>query len=385
MSSTLLQKAQQALNEKITKVLPENIKSGVTMFGITGSYTGEGGSAATTFDPNSKLIIDFPALATFMNANLIAEEKAKPIIRDGSGFTVGVQLSMLFDMTSGSDSDCSAFGIGVGSDPELFLVFDPYNSKQFYTANTATEDYFATGMTVQDLITVFSKMEVMTIAIPYEYVVGKILYGISAIKIYFDETKGDAVSILNLPEGICTIQSEGYNEHIHAGDDLVVDWGEVANIIRGYCTAEELAKPINAFASGYHPAILLNEGGEFTDGSQDYSDINLYVAMPTDEWLGVNIGNDDESDIHLTSRAITTPATDEEFPNPCTVADLCNILDNVGVVHHRCFMGADETENVYSFYQPITSLKVLGPTLEKVIDFTDSQYTNPVSVFHSGN
>lgn len=40
MSSTLLQKAQQALNEKTTKIIPENIRSGVTIFGVTGTYEG---------------------------------------------------------------------------------------------------------------------------------------------------------------------------------------------------------------------------------------------------------------------------------------------------------------------------------------------------------
>lgn len=32
---------QQILQEKQTKIIPENIKSGVTIFGITGTYTGE--------------------------------------------------------------------------------------------------------------------------------------------------------------------------------------------------------------------------------------------------------------------------------------------------------------------------------------------------------
>ena len=40
MSSTLLQKAQQALNEKTTKIIPENIRAGVTIFGVTGTYEG---------------------------------------------------------------------------------------------------------------------------------------------------------------------------------------------------------------------------------------------------------------------------------------------------------------------------------------------------------
>ena len=38
---TILQKAQAILAEKTTKVIPTNIKSGVTIFDVTGTYTGE--------------------------------------------------------------------------------------------------------------------------------------------------------------------------------------------------------------------------------------------------------------------------------------------------------------------------------------------------------
>lgn len=38
---TILQKAQAILAEKEEKILPENIKAGVTIFGVTGTYTGE--------------------------------------------------------------------------------------------------------------------------------------------------------------------------------------------------------------------------------------------------------------------------------------------------------------------------------------------------------
>lgn len=38
---TILQKAQAILAEKTAKVLPANIKNGVTIFDVTGTYTGE--------------------------------------------------------------------------------------------------------------------------------------------------------------------------------------------------------------------------------------------------------------------------------------------------------------------------------------------------------
>lgn len=41
MSTTLEQNLNLILNEKETKIIPENIKAGVTILGVTGTYTGE--------------------------------------------------------------------------------------------------------------------------------------------------------------------------------------------------------------------------------------------------------------------------------------------------------------------------------------------------------
>ena len=40
MPSSLEEKLNQILNEKVTKIIPENIKAGVTILGVTGTYTG---------------------------------------------------------------------------------------------------------------------------------------------------------------------------------------------------------------------------------------------------------------------------------------------------------------------------------------------------------
>lgn len=37
----LLQQIEQIKKEKDEKIIPENIKAGVTIFGVTGTYTGE--------------------------------------------------------------------------------------------------------------------------------------------------------------------------------------------------------------------------------------------------------------------------------------------------------------------------------------------------------
>lgn len=39
--ATIKEKAEEIKTEKDTKILPENIKKGVTVFGVTGTYDGD--------------------------------------------------------------------------------------------------------------------------------------------------------------------------------------------------------------------------------------------------------------------------------------------------------------------------------------------------------
>ena len=50
MSTTLEQKLNLILNEKQTKIIPENIKAGVTILGVTGTYIGEATETTVTTD-----------------------------------------------------------------------------------------------------------------------------------------------------------------------------------------------------------------------------------------------------------------------------------------------------------------------------------------------
>lgn len=41
MSKELIDSLEMIITEKATKIIPENIKAGVTILGVTGTYTGE--------------------------------------------------------------------------------------------------------------------------------------------------------------------------------------------------------------------------------------------------------------------------------------------------------------------------------------------------------
>lgn len=47
MSSELYSNLNLIVQEKATKILPENIKAGVTILGVTGTYTGETSTKTT--------------------------------------------------------------------------------------------------------------------------------------------------------------------------------------------------------------------------------------------------------------------------------------------------------------------------------------------------
>lgn len=70
--STLLQKANQIKAEKDTKVIPSNIKAGVTMFGVTGTYDG---TVQLDLSEGSQMIFHVSDLATLLNTALTAEQK----------------------------------------------------------------------------------------------------------------------------------------------------------------------------------------------------------------------------------------------------------------------------------------------------------------------
>ena len=45
--ATLLQKSQEILSEKEAKILPENIKTGITAYGVSGTYTADANAIAS--------------------------------------------------------------------------------------------------------------------------------------------------------------------------------------------------------------------------------------------------------------------------------------------------------------------------------------------------
>ena len=63
--STLKDKAQDILDEKIAKIKPENIKEGVTVFDVTGTA-----KTMLSFNVDDYMTIDFKALSSAMDSGL---------------------------------------------------------------------------------------------------------------------------------------------------------------------------------------------------------------------------------------------------------------------------------------------------------------------------
>jgi len=74
--STLLQKANQIKAEKDAKIIPSNIRAGVTIFGVTGTYDG---TVQLDLSAGSQIISHVSDLATLLNTALTAEQKEAEI------------------------------------------------------------------------------------------------------------------------------------------------------------------------------------------------------------------------------------------------------------------------------------------------------------------
>lgn len=377
MSSTLLQKAQQALNEKITKVLPENIKNGITMFGVTGSYTGGGGSEIIEFGSRNVVAVDFSALAIALEQQVSAADKARPIVRNSSGFDACLQVSAIYNKLDNTIGNLYTFGIGVDNGYGLYIVCGDSACEQIYEGDSSTARYFAQGMTLQDLITVFGLIGTKTAVLPLDVVGDCILYGISVGKLFFDDN-GFASTVYNIPSNVFTFSISRLNEHIDENDYLTINWDTVADIIRDNCTAEELTQYVNPVGSGYNPCLILSDGCEFVMGTTVYENSKLFASITSSDWLGLCVGSNEWTE-ELSPTPIFQPDTEHEIPEECTVSDLCNMLSSAGEMVHKCF--EDQADMEFYFSQPIVELRLVGQTLDKTILVDTTQY-DLISVNH---
>jgi len=85
--STLKDKAQDILDEKIAKIKPENIKEGVTVFDVTGTA-----KTMLSFNVDDYMTIDFKALSSAMDSGLPSNIKSDWLDLQSSGVLGEVML-----------------------------------------------------------------------------------------------------------------------------------------------------------------------------------------------------------------------------------------------------------------------------------------------------
>lgn len=98
--STLKDKAQDILDEKIAKIKPENIKEGVTVFDVTGTA-----KTMLSFNVDDYMTIDFKALSSAMDSGLPSNIKSDWLDLQTSGVLGEVILvvNAIYDDNNTSD------------------------------------------------------------------------------------------------------------------------------------------------------------------------------------------------------------------------------------------------------------------------------------------
>ena len=136
MSSTLLQKAQQALNEKTTKIIPENIRAGVIIFGVTGTYEGsEPESEIFSATAGQIINIDWTEISNTILNNTTSADLEKTIAIASCGSPCTIQFG-----TYTNDDDL-IFGIAFEDSGDGAEIWSPGQGRN--TAfDTGHFDYF---------------------------------------------------------------------------------------------------------------------------------------------------------------------------------------------------------------------------------------------------
>lgn len=150
MSSTLLQKAQQALNEKTTKIIPENIRAGVTIFGVTGTYEGgEPKSEIFSVTAGQIISIDWMEISNTILNNTTDTDLQKAIAIASCGSPCTIQFG-----TYTNDEDV-VFGVSFEDNGDGADIWSPGQGKNTsfdtghfdYLADSTSLSEFANGIT----------------------------------------------------------------------------------------------------------------------------------------------------------------------------------------------------------------------------------------------
>ena len=103
--STILQKVNEIKTEKDTKIIPENIKAGVTIFGVTGTYTGQ---QLVDLSEGNQVVFHTDDLATLLSTALDATQKAGEITLVQSAPSTIISLGNCTYTPSGGSAQTNA-------------------------------------------------------------------------------------------------------------------------------------------------------------------------------------------------------------------------------------------------------------------------------------
>lgn len=149
----LLEKLQQILNEKNTKITPENIKAGVTIFGVTGTYEGgEPESEIFSATAGQIISIDWMAISNTILNNTTDTDLQKAIAIASCGSPCTIQFGTY---TNDDDPSVIIFGIAFEDSGDGAEIWSPGQGRNTafdigdfdYLADPTSLSEFANGIT----------------------------------------------------------------------------------------------------------------------------------------------------------------------------------------------------------------------------------------------
>ena len=384
MSSTLLQKAQQALNEKTTKIIPENIKKNVTVFGVTGTYEGSGGGGAglgiRKIYNGRKAVFYGHNLATLLNRKVTTEQKTWQLCKDGETRFPAMSISCGF-INEGSMLYEPNFGFPVNIDFKyledgLVLSYgvgdNTIEIAEIDDADSETKDYYKNIMTIGDfidLVDAIGSVDLTCVGPSFH------CYDVISIRLNTEEDheSSHVLYLDNIQNTFLDLTPQEYE--ISSGYDIWFDSPTLASYLDENLTEAEKNSYVSSPSSNdYDPAIVL-ANIEYEASSDLWLESELSICLIEGSTLALvaqNSGSTNWIQVFL-SDVIASETTSHDWSNPLTFRELISILKSATGRSYTATKGL-------KIKLPLAEIQVKGITLDKTIT-NGAEFENIITTF----
>lgn len=315
-----------------------------------------------TLSNGGRLEINCDNLANILSEQLTVEQKALQIYNGGSWQLPAIVLSYAYDVDSQS-ADIVGLTLGDGS-YSLKLIVGSNIVAVIDEDNSATEQYYKSVMTAQDLIDLLNAIGKKVVNLS----ISSTMYMYSPTSIIINgetnyEFGGTIIHKTDIINNFIHNSSAPITEVITDSDSLKFDFTTLAELIDDNTDVSEKQKYLNGASSGDSPMVILCTG-TYIGGSSDPT-LNTRLCIHRTNYIYITCIDDEE--VHMvSSKPVISAGSCIEIPDIMTVQDLIDLFNTVKSGEIVCD-GLMSGPDTFEFEMPLTEITLKGPNLNKTI------------------